>query len=218
MARKPFCFVFGAGQPPACPPAIAEHDFVIAADGGYAYTQQAGIRTDMLVGDFDSLGICPEQNDDGPLIQRLPKEKDQTDTMAALRCGLERGYASFHIYGGTGGRLDHTLANIQCLAFLANHNARGYLYDSDAVVTAFRGEIWLAARREGIVSAFALGESADGVSISGLKYELGNERLTNVCPCGVSNEFVGKPARIKVGRGILALVYPVGTSECENPI
>ena len=137
MPEKPLCFVFGAGQPPVHPPVIAGHDFVIAADGGYAYTQQAGIRTDMLIGDFDSLRDFPNQKEDGLLIQRLPKEKDHTDSMAALLCGLERGYTRFHIYGGTGGRIDHTLANIQCLTYLVNHNARGYLYDNSSVITAF---------------------------------------------------------------------------------
>ena len=218
MPEKPLCFVFGAGQPPVRPPVIAEHDLVIAADGGYTYTQQAGIRTDILVGDFDSLSVCPNQKEDGLLIQRLPKEKDQTDLLVALQCGLERGYTSFHIYGGTGGRLDHTLANIQCLIYLVNHNARGYLYDSDVVVTALMGEIWLAARQDGIVSVFALGEYADGVYVNGLKYELDNRRLSYDFPLGVSNEFTGRPVHIKAERGVLAIVYPVGTFEHENPI
>ena len=218
MSEKTLCFVFGAGQPPVCPPAIAEHDLVIAADGGYTYTQQAGIRTDVLVGDFDSLCDLPNQEEDGLLIQRLSKEKDHTDLFVALQCGLERGYTRFHIYGGTGGRIDHTLANIQCLTYLVNHNARGYLYDRDAVITAIRGEVWLAARQDGIVSVFALGESADGVYVNGLKYELENRSLSYDFPLGVSNEFTGRPVHIRVERGILAIVYPVGTLECENPI
>jgi len=216
MSGKQLCFVFGAGQPPVLPPVIAEHDLVIAADGGYAYTKQAGIRTDILVGDFDSLGTCPDQKEDGLIIHCLPKEKDHTDLLVALQCGLERGYTHFHIYGGTGGRIDHTLANIQCLTFLVNHNARGYLYDSDAVITVIRGEVWLAARQDGIVSVFALGESADGVYINGLKYELDNRRLSYDFPHGVSNAFIGRPVHIKVERGVLAIVYPIGTLEAES--
>ena len=133
--------------------------------------------------------------------------------MAALLYGLERGYTRFHIYGGTGGRIDHTLANIQCLTYLVKHNARGYLYDSSSVITAFSGEVWLEARQDGIMSVFAFGEYADGVSINGLKYELDNKSLSCDFPLGVSNAFTGRSVHIKVERGILTVIYPIGTLE-----
>ena len=215
MIRKPVCFVFGAGQPPTSPPMITAQDLVIAADGGYIYTQSAGIRTDTLIGDFDSLGVPPDQEKEGLLVLRLPKEKDQTDLMAALQYGLESGFTLFHIYGGTGGRLDHTLANIQCLAFLLNRGARGYLYDSDTVVTALKGEIWLAARQSGVISIFALGGTAEGVCLRGLKYELENTRLSYDFPLGISNTFTGHPVYIKAKRGVLLVIYPTGTRELE---
>ena len=217
MAEKPICFVFGAGAPPVCPPDIAAQDMVIAADGGYTYTQRAGIRTDVLIGDFDSLPTIPDSKNGNPLIKRLPKEKDQTDLLAALQYGLEHGFERFHIYGGTGGRLDHTLANIQCLAYLVNQGARGYLHGNNFTATAFRGEIWLAARQSGVVSVFALGEPAHGVFLRGLKYELENATLLTDFPLGVSNEFTGQTVQIKAEQGLLAVIYPAGTQEIERP-
>ena len=218
MARKPACFVFGAGQPPPRPPRITARDLVVAADGGYAYAKKAGVRVDALIGDFDSLEPIPASGmGDGELIvRRLPKEKDKTDMLAALEYGLERGYDRFHIYGGAGGRLDHTLANIQCLSYLVGHGARGYLHDGGTTLTAFEGEIWLSARKRGIVSVFALGEAAEGVWLSGLKYELENARLTCDMPLGVSNAFTGLPVKIKVERGALLVIYPSGTKEIEQ--
>ena len=207
------CYVFGAGAPPAQPPKIAAKDLVIAADGGYSYTQSAGIRTDVLIGDFDSLAAVPESSRDGPLIYRLPKEKDCTDLIAALQFGLGRGACSFHIYGATGLRLDHTLANIQCLSYLLNNGARGYLYDGETVITALSGELRLAPRRRGVVSIFALGARAHGVTVHGLKYKLENARLTPDFPLGVSNEFTGAPVFVKVEEGALLLIYPRGTVE-----
>ena len=217
MKRKPSCFVFGAGQPPVRLPKIAGKDFVIAADGGYDYIQSAGIRADVLIGDFDSLGALPKYQNDNMIIQRLPKEKDQTDMLAALQYGLERGFSDFHMYGGTGGRLDHTIANIQCLAYLVNHGARGYLHDGGSVATAMTGELRLAARKRGMISIFALGASADGVWLRGLKYELENARLSADFPLGVSNEFTGQNVYIQVERGILLIVYPTGTRELAEP-
>lgn len=216
MTRRPVCYVFGAGQPPARPPEIGARDLVVAADGGYAYIQSAGIRADALIGDFDSLGALPNREKDGLIVRRLPREKDQTDMLAALEYGMEREFDCFHIYGGTGGRIDHTLANIQCLGFLAGRGARGYLYDNDAIITAMTGEIRLEARRSGVVSVFALGESAQGVWLRGLKYELENARLPNDFPLGVSNAFKGQTVQIKAERGILLVIYPAGTRELEK--
>ena len=213
VKSKPVCYIFGAGQPPACPPETGAGDLVVAADGGYAWTQAAGIRTDVVIGDFDSLGHVPELSGDGPVVVSLPAEKDETDTLAALRYGLERGFRCFHIYGGTGGRLDHTVANIQCLVYLAVRGARGYLHDRDTVLTAFGGEILLAARLHGTISVFALGGPAEGVWLRGLKYELENAVLTPDFPLGGSNAFTGQPASIKSERGVLLVVYPAGTQE-----
>ena len=212
MAGKPICYVFGAGQPPVRPPEIAASDLVVAADGGYAWTHAAGIRTDVVIGDFDSLGYAPELSDD-TVVLRLPAEKDETDTLAALQYGLERGFRCFHIYGGTGGRLDHTLANIQCLGFLADCSARGYLHDCDTVLTAFSGDIRFAARERGTISVFAFGGPAEGVWLRGLKYELENAVLAPDNPLGVSNDFTGQPVLIKSERGILLVAYPAGTRE-----
>ena len=216
MKHRPVCFIFGAGQIPVRMPKIAARDLVIAADGGYSYIQNAGGRADVLIGDFDSIGAFPNQGKGELIVRNLPREKDQTDMMAALEYGLERGFDRFHIYGGTGGRLDHTLANIQSLGFLVNNGARGYLHDGGSVVTAFTGEIWLAARRNGVISVFALGGPAEGVWLRGLKYELANARLSYDFPLGVSNAFTGLPVQIKAERGILLVVYPSGTREIEK--
>ena len=210
---KRTCYVFGAGPAPLLPPEIAEQDIVIAADGGYLYTKGAGIHADAIIGDFDSLGSVPEYKKNGPVVIRLPKEKDDTDMYAALKFGLERGYELFRIFGGMGGRFDHTLANIQCLAFLLSHGARGFLHSGDTVVTAANTEIYLAPQEKGVISVFAFGGAVEGVCLRGLKYELENAVLTPDFPLGVSNEFIGKRVIIGMDRGSLLIVYPAGTKE-----
>ena len=134
------CFIFAAGtfyglrkRPEST------GDFIIAADAGYRICQAQRIVPNLLLGDFDSM--TPPA--DFPRLRRLPVEKDDTDTLAALRIGLEQGCMEFHVYGGTGGkRLDHTLANLQSLLFLRRHGARGYLYDDDFLWTAQRA--WMS--------------------------------------------------------------------------
>ena len=96
----PACFIFGAGPFFGLPVSPAPGDVVFAADGGYRHCQAAGLQPDLLLGDFDSLNDLPK----GIPIHTFPVEKDDTDTMLAIKYGLKEGYRTFHLYGGTGGR------------------------------------------------------------------------------------------------------------------
>lgn len=184
----------------------AAGDFVIAADCGYRYLERLGYVPDLTLGDFDSLGAAPEK---GESI-RLPAEKDDTDTLYAVRVGLERGYTRFLLHGALGGeRFDHSLANIQTLRFLLARGAEGRLLGGDGtVITAVRnGSLSFPAERTGYLSVFCMGDRAEGVELSGVKYPLTDAVLTGDYPLGVSNEFTGVPARVSVARGTLLVVW-----------
>lgn len=206
MGNQPVCYIFGAGEyynPPLVQPNPC--DLVIAADGGYLYTQKFKIVADIVLGDFDSLSKPPKE-DIKTII--LPREKDDTDMLAAIREGWQRGFRTFHLYGGTGGRLDHTMANIQCIAYLAYHGGRGYLFDRNFTITAIHNDsIVFPASLKGMVSVFSHSGMATGVSIKGLKYTLDNGKLDNTYPIGISNEFVGVVSSISVENGTLVIMY-----------
>lgn len=201
--KRGICYIVGAGEwDPFILPA-GSGDMVIAVDGGYEYLK--GQRIDLVVGDFDSLSYVPEH----PNVLQLRSEKDDTDMRTALKEGLKAGYQSFYIYGGCGGRMDHTLANIQCLAYLAQEGARGHLMGQGEIMTLIQNEsASFAAREQGYLSVFSYGEKAEGVTIQGLKYPLQDAVLKDTFPIGVSNEFIGKPAHISVKNGRLLIVYP----------
>lgn len=203
MSTK-ICYIVGAGEEVPLRFVPCEDDLVIAADGGYRYLLAAGIRADIVVGDFDSLGSPP----DHPHIVRLKKEKDETDTGAAVQIGLENGYRNFIIYGGTGGRFEHTFANIQLLTGLAATYCRGELIGHGQRYTVIQnGTLEFAAGNKGRISVFAMGEKASGVTLEGLKYPLNNYTMTNGFPIGVSNEFMGEKASVTVKEGALLVIY-----------
>ena len=180
----------------------APGDLVIAADGGYAHLH--GIHADLVVGDFDSLGFIPA----GEFVVRHPAEKDDTDTMLAARIGLSRGYRAFVLLGGVGGRLDHTLANIQTLAFLRENGARAALRGEEETITFLQDEsLRFRAGLSGIVSVFSYGATALGVYERGLAYALTNATLTDTNPLGVSNAFTGEAAELSVRSGRLVVLY-----------
>ena len=204
------CIIIGAGDLTVGEIGVGEEDLVIAVDGGLGYCGVLGIEPDLLLGDFDSVteqeaeAVRSLEEQIPDRILRLPVEKDDTDMLAALKEGLKRGYGDFRIYGGTGGRFDHTLANIQCLLYLKKHDAVGYLVDGGGMTLVIRDEaVHFKKGLEGYLSLFSLGNEARGVSISGMKYELEDAVITNDFPIGISNEFIGEEACIEVEDGAL---------------
>lgn len=201
---EPICYVVGAGEfhPRGLTPCPG--DLIIAADGGYTALQLLGVAPHLVVGDFDSLKAPP----DHPNVICLPKEKDDTDLLAALRLGVERGYCQFRIYGGTGGRMDHTLANLQCLTWLTAQGKSGRLMGDGWVAAAVTdGTIIFDAAHRGYISVFSMGDRAEGVCLRGLKYVLENAVLTKDFPMGVSNEFLGQESSVTVKTGTLLVLY-----------
>ena len=195
------CVIFCAAEFDGLLSPIPADALVIAADGGLRHTQALGLTPDIILGDFDSLGYIPNDS------RVFPVEKDDTDAMLAVRVGLERGCDRFLFYGAMDGpRLDHTIANFQTLGYLTTHGARGWLLGRDYIATVLSAEsIEFSPDASGIFSVFCLGGSAE-LSIEGLQYPLSHGHLTPDFPLGVSNHFLGRPARVTVHAGqVLAL-------------
>lgn len=196
------CFIFAAGTFYGLRERPAPGDFIIAADAGYRTCLQLHITPDLLLGDFDSM----EAPADFANIHRSPVEKDDTDTMLAVKTALDRGCDAVYIYGGTGGkRLDHTLANLQTLLYLRRRGARGWLYDNDFVWTAMENESLTIPKTVewGLFSAFCLGDRAEGIDEVGFQYPLKNATLTPGFPLGVSNHILEPEAVVTVRCGAL---------------
>jgi len=198
------CYIFAAGDFFGLREKPEPGDLIIAADAGYRRCTALGLRPDVVVGDFDSMP--PPM---GESLLRLPVEKDDTDSLYAMRLGLDRGYRDFVLYGGTGGRRsDHTLANLQSLLFLVSHRASGRMY-GDGVVwrTLHDGRFDFPASARGTLSVFCMDGEARGVTLRGLKYELDDGCLRSDFPLGVSNSFLGREASVEVKDGTLLILY-----------
>lgn len=197
------CYIIGAGEFGDGTFQPAEEDLVIACDGGYEHCVKRGLRVDLVAGDFDSLGYVPVH----PRVVRLKPEKDDTDTGWAVKEGLKRGYQEFVIYGGSGGRLSHTIANIALLAELAARGCNGLMIGKKTWHRVIRNSgISFDSSQRGYLSVFCLGDEAKGVFEEGLKYGLCDALLTKEYPVGVSNEFIGKESRVSVREGTLLLI------------
>lgn len=179
-------------------------DLVIACDRGYAYCERLGIRPDIFVGDFDSFSgeIAP-----GVAVERLKPEKDDTDTGHAVALALARGCRTLILTCALGGRLDHTMANLQTCVEAAEAGADVQILDERTEIAFLTGGTRRVARRPGwSLSVFSMTDTCTGVCLRGVKYPLENAVLTNRVPLGVSNEFAAPEAEICLRSGVLMVV------------
>lgn len=189
---------------------IPQGSLLIAADKGYLHLQKRGIEPALTVGDFDSLGFVPDTEN----IVRHRVRKDDTDMLLAVREGLHRGANKFILYGGLGGRPDHTFANLQTLAFLTEQGAKGLLFGGGTAITVLQnGTLCFPETASGTISVFSCGERAEGVTERGLSFPLEDALLTDTFPVGVSNAFTGQKSSVTVQNGRLFLFWQ---STAEN--
>ena len=173
-------------------------DLVIGADRGYQRAMELGLVPQIILGDFDS-AARPDRED----IEVYPAIKDDTDSVLAVNRALEEGCREIVLLGALGGRLDHTVANLQTLVYIRDRGARGWLLGGGTAVTAIRNESLELPRMEGYLSVFAADGPCRGVTLEGLFYPLREAELTSSYPLGVSNQFTAPTARVTVAQGAL---------------
>ena len=194
------CVIFCAAEFDALARPLEKDDYILAADGGLKHTRKLGIEPNEIIGDFDSLGFTP------PGAEVFPVEKDDTDTMAAIRHAVTVGCGEIWLYCAMGGRLDHLLGNLQAAAFAVKHGVWVRIIDRETEIRVFTGGCITVPEREGwSLSVLALSDRCTGVSIHGTKYELENVTVENSFPIGVSNQWQGD-AEISVAAGVLAVM------------
>ena len=201
-------FIYTGGT--ILPEGITEHpkagDLCIAADGGYRNAEKMGVRVDVLLGDFDTLGE-PKDVDERCEILRVPAEKDFTDTQLAVETALARGADDIVIIGGLGGRLDHTLSNLAILEDLSAKQVFALITDGQNRVRYLHATSMLIARSGfRYLSLIAATERARGVSVEGCRYPLKNATLSRNVQFAVSNEITGNCALLSLKRGALYVI------------
>lgn len=182
----------------------APDDLVVACDGGYPAAARRGWHVDLAVGDFDSYKgpIAP-----GTEVFTAPPMKDDTDAMLGARMALKRGCDDFLLLGAFGGRLDHTVANFQTMAWLCSHGARAQARASRNRAWVIKdGTLTLPRMAGWHLSVFAWGGPCAGVTLRGVAYPLTEHLLEPDLALGVSNEFAEDAARITAGNGMLLVV------------
>jgi thiamine pyrophosphokinase len=183
---------------------------VIAADSGLAAAAVLGLDVDLVVGDLDSVDPVDLASavGSGVPIDRHPVAKDRTDLAIALDAALAYAPARVVAVGGAGGRLDHLLGNAQVLASDTYRDLRITAHVGRATITVVRDHAELVGSPDELVSLLPVHGSAGGVSTDGLRFPLRDEDLPAGTTRGISNQFVGDRAHVRVTRGVVLAVQP----------
>ena len=194
------CVLIGSGEFCKDKFVLEGGEYIVAVDGGYEYVKDL-CKVDVAVGDFDSLGYIPKGID---ILQHSPI-KDYTDMQLALEETWSRGFKSFEIHGGLGGRLDHTLGNLQIAYNFAKRGAEIRLIGSSCEIEIIKDKKAFDGYVGQVFSLLAF-ERATGVDILNAKYPLNNATLDNTFPIGVSNELLQGECEIRVKEGELLFI------------
>lgn len=179
---------------------INEGDFVICADGGLHHAKKMGAQPNLTVGDFDSY-----KGEVTGEVKKFNPEKDYTDTDLAVKEAIGRGYKEIVLLGATGTRLDHTLANIGVLEFIALSGGKGYIVNENNIITVIRENTTIKPENGWHLSLIPIGK-VKGVTLKNLKYSLDDYDLKFSESLAVSNEFTDKDAQIEIKEGSLIVI------------
>ncbi|MBR4725590.1 MAG: thiamine diphosphokinase [Lachnospiraceae bacterium] len=182
---------------------LRDDDFLVFCDSGLKHMEALGLTADLIIGDFDS--------HENPMLPVetivLPCEKDDTDTVFAVKEALKRGFEDFLLLGTIGGRIDHTLGNLSILLMLDTAGKHGIMVDDHSEMEIISDKPAYVEDRYSYFSLLNISGTAEGIVIENAKYLLDGGGITCDYQYGVSNEVIkGKTAKITVAEGRLLLV------------
>ena len=182
---------------------LCADDYVIFCDSGLKHLKNLQVQPSLIVGDFDS---HENPHLDVETIV-LPCEKDDTDTVFAVKEAIKRGFDDFLLIGVVGARLDHTLGNVSILLYLDSLSKKGCIIDDYSEMEIISDKPVSVSDRYSFFSLLNITGCAKGITITGAKYPLVDGEITCEYQYGISNEIIpGQTALISVGIGKLLLI------------
>ena len=181
---------------------------LIVVDGALELTDALGLQPDFIVGDFDTVSHEILEKYPQEIILRHPPEKDQTDTELAVDTAMEAGCRKIEMFGATGSRLDHSLANIFLLQSLLTKEIPVVLYDENNKLYLMEHDFEIKKQEQfgTFVSLLPLTDCVENVTLSGFKYSLEHRTFFREKTLGVSNEITEDTARVSFSKGIFLVI------------
>lgn len=191
----------------SCKERLSKVQKVICADGGTRHAYNMGIVPDVIIGDLDSSAdkyISYFKELKVPFV-KYSSHKDKTDTHICLEYAFKL-CDEVLLFGATGTRLDHTLANISILRLAADSGKMACIIDENNEIYVIKDNIKIEGKKGDIVSLLPLSTKVEGVTINGVDYPLKNAQMELGNPYGVSNVLKEDSVEISISSGYLAVI------------
>lgn len=183
----------------------------IGVDRGALCLINLGIIPAVVVGDFDSIDKTEFEAIKGSVeqVKVYPPEKDLTDTQIGVSTAIKHfEFDQLNIYGATGGRIDHLLANLFLVLDpqFSDYLDKIRLIDRQNTVEFYRpGKYAIRKESDKKYLAFVNLTKATGLTLIDEKYHLTN--YDSDYPISwASNEFVGSVNHFSFKSGIIAVI------------
>lgn len=186
------------------------YTLLVALDGGGQPLYDLGYLPDVVLGDFDSLEPQYQEYFTGQGVRLLTyrRDKDWTDLEIGMELAAEQAMTELLIFGGLGGRLDHTLANLSLLYKAKLNKTKMLLVGQEQLVTMLApGErVTINPFTGGHFSLLPYSSALSGVMVTGAQYPLHAATIELGSTRGVHNEFLTTPVEVGIQTGYMLLV------------
>lgn len=186
-------------------------DYVVCADGGIRYLRKINKTPNIILGDFDSVSKEDLEYIKSKNIEthKFPPIKDKTDTELALDYLIDIGCMEIYLFGATGSRMDHTLANIFLLNILLEKGIRGIIVDDKNEIYIEDDFLELRRSKDSFISIIPIDQEGIRISISGFFYNLEDVLIPFGSTHGISNEIVEDKCSIKIHKGKAIIIQSI---------
>lgn len=205
-----------AGGPEELLPDLNEYtggdEIWVGVDRGVYTLIKRNITPSIAFGDFDSvsnyeISVIEEYVKE---MKRFKPEKNETDMELALNWAIEQNPDIIRIFGATGGRLDHLLANVHLLVkpLMKANIMNIFLIDNQNILSLKGPGSYKIEERvdKKYVSFVPLTLNVKGLTLDGFKYPLQNRHISIGSTLCISNELINEYGTFSFSEGILLVI------------
>lgn len=185
------------------------YDYIIGSDGGANHAYKMNIVPDYIIGDLDSINnnIIDYYKNKNVKFEKFPTKKDETDTELCIELSKKLQAKEIHLIGALGGRIDHTIANINLLYYIRKRGIKPKIIsDKEEIYIAMCEEVNVYGEVGNTISIIPIKSDAKGISLKNLEYPLDNYNMEFSSPLGISNVMIDTYCSVKVNEGTLIII------------
>jgi len=186
-----------------------KYDYIICADGGANHLYNMGIIPNYIIGDLDSIDkdVINYYKKQNVLFEKFPSKKNETDSELCIFLANKLNAYKVDLFATLGGRIDHTLANINLLYYIREQKiVPRIISEKEDIYIAINESIQIKGKKEDIISIIPIKGDAKGITLENLEYNLNNYNMKYSSPLGISNIMLSDECSITVKEGSVLII------------